>query len=75
MTKKIYWNRSTAGLKEALDEWGEVWPENCLHVHDVLRRRCQRGMVQLDIAFSEKFQLEYKNSEPYYPTYDSPREL
>ena len=68
------WEVATAGLKEALDEWGEEYkinegdgafygPKIDLHVHDALDRRWQCGTVQLDMALPEKFELEYKNHE------------
>ncbi len=67
------WEVATAGLKEALDEWGEEYkinegdgafygPKIDLHVHDALGRRWQCGTVQLDMALPEKFQLEYKDN-------------
>lgn len=68
------WEVATAGLKEALDEWGEEYkinegdgafygPKIDLHVHDALDRRWQCGTVQLDMALPEKFKLEYKDSD------------
>ena len=68
------WEVATAGLKEALDEWGEEYkinegdgafygPKIDLHVHDALGRRWQCGTVQLDMALPEKFKLEYKDSD------------
>lgn len=68
------WEVATAGLKEALDEWGEEYkinegdgafygPKVDLHVHDALGRRWQCGTVQLDMALPERFELEYKDSD------------
>ena len=67
------WEVTTAGLKEALDEWGSEYkinlgdgafygPKIDLHVHDALARRWQCGTIQLDMSLPEKFNLEYKNS-------------
>jgi threonyl-tRNA synthetase len=68
------WEIATAGLKEALDEWGEEYkinegdgafygPKIDLHVHDALGRRWQCGTVQLDMALPERFELEYKDHD------------
>lgn len=68
------WDIATAGLKEALDEWGEAYkinegdgafygPKIDLHVHDALGRHWQCGTVQLDMALPERFELEYKNRD------------
>lgn len=68
------WDIATAGLKEALDEWGEEYkinegdgafygPKIDLHVHDALGRRWQCGTVQLDMALPERFELEYKDRD------------
>lgn len=68
------WEIATAGLKEALDEWGSPYkinegdgafygPKIDLHVHDALGRRWQCGTVQLDMSLPEKFELEYKDSD------------
>ncbi len=68
------WKVTTAGLKEALDEWGEPYkinegdgafygPKIDLHVHDALGRRWQCGTIQLDMSLPEKFELEYKDSD------------
>ncbi|MEM8727478.1 MAG: threonine--tRNA ligase [Chlamydiota bacterium] len=68
------WEVATAGLKRALDEWGETYrinegdgafygPKIDLHVHDALGRRWQCGTVQLDMTLPEKFRLEYKDSD------------
>jgi threonyl-tRNA synthetase len=68
------WEIATAGLKEALDEWGEEYkinegdgafygPKIDLHVHDALGRRWQCGTVQLDMALPQRFELEYKDRD------------
>lgn len=68
------WEVATAGLKEALDDWGSPYkinegdgafygPKIDLHVHDALGRRWQCGTVQLDMSLPEKFKLEYKDSD------------
>ncbi|MCB1082107.1 MAG: threonine--tRNA ligase [Chlamydiia bacterium] len=68
------WEIATAGLKEALDEWGESYkinegdgafygPKIDLHVHDALGRRWQCGTVQLDMSLPERFELEYKDRD------------
>lgn len=68
------WEVATAGLKEALDTYGQPYKINAgdgafygpkidLHVHDAIGRRWQCGTVQLDMALPEKFQLEYKDSD------------
>lgn len=68
------WEVTTAGLKEALDEWGSDYkinegdgafygPKIDLHVHDALGRQWQCGTIQLDMSLPEKFDLEYKDSD------------
>jgi len=68
------WEIGTAGLKEALDAYGEPYkinegdgafygPKIDLHVHDTIGRRWQCGTIQLDMALPEKFELEYKDSD------------
>ena len=68
------WKVTTAGLQEALDEWGFDYkinegdgafygPKIDLHVHDALGRRWQCGTIQLDMSLPEKFALEYKDSD------------
>ena len=68
------WEVATAGLKEALDEYGEPYkinegdgafygPKIDLHVYDAIGRQWQCGTVQLDMALPEKFELEYKDSD------------
>ncbi|MCB1106806.1 MAG: threonine--tRNA ligase [Chlamydiia bacterium] len=66
------WEVTTAGLKEALDEWGSPYkinkgdgafygPKIDLHVHDALGRQWQCGTIQLDMSLPEKFALTYKD--------------
>ena len=68
------WKVTTAGLQEALDEWGSDYkinegdgafygPKIDLHVHDAIGRRWQCGTIQLDMSLPEKFKLEYKDSD------------
>lgn len=68
------WEVATAGLKDALDEWGEPYrinegdgafygPKIDIHIKDALGRSWQCGTVQLDMALPEKFQLEYMDSD------------
>lgn len=68
------WEIATAGLKEALDEWGQPYrlnegdgafygPKIDVHVFDALGRSWQCGTIQLDMALPEKFELEYKDSD------------
>jgi threonyl-tRNA synthetase len=65
------WEIATAGLNDALDEYGQPYkinegdgafygPKIDLHVHDAIGRQWQCGTVQLDMALPEKFDLEYK---------------
>jgi len=71
------WKVTTAGLQEALDEWGSNYkinegdgafygPKIDLHVHDAIGRRWQCGTIQLDMSLPEKFKLEYKDSDGEY---------
>lgn len=71
------WKMTTAGLQEALDEWGSDYkinegdgafygPKIDLHVHDAIGRRWQCGTIQLDMSLPEKFKLEYKDSDGNY---------
>ena len=71
------WKMTTAGLQEALDEWGSDYkinegdgafygPKIDLHVHDAIGRRWQCGTIQLDMSLPEKFKLEYKDSDGEY---------
>ena len=68
------WKITTAGLQEALDEWGADYkinegdgafygPKIDLHVHDALKRQWQCGTIQLDMSLPEKFDLHYKDSD------------
>jgi threonyl-tRNA synthetase len=68
------WEIATAGLKDALDEWGQPYrvnegdgafygPKIDIHIKDALGRSWQCGTVQLDMALPEKFQLEYMDSD------------
>ncbi|HEY5259638.1 MAG TPA: threonine--tRNA ligase, partial [Rhabdochlamydiaceae bacterium] len=60
------WAIATAGLKDALEEWGQPFrinegdgafygPKIDIHVQDALGRSWQCGTVQLDMALPEKF--------------------
>jgi len=68
------WENATAGLKDALDEWGQPYrvnegdgafygPKIDIHIKDALGRSWQCGTVQLDMALPEKFELEYMDSD------------
>jgi threonyl-tRNA synthetase len=68
------WEIATAGLKDALDAWGQPYrinegdgafygPKIDIHIKDTLGRSWQCGTVQLDMALPEKFQLEYMDSD------------
>ena len=68
------WEIATAGLKDALDTWGQPYrinagdgafygPKIDIHIKDTLGRSWQCGTVQLDMALPEKFQLEYMDSD------------
>lgn len=68
------WEVATAGLKDALDAWGQPYrinegdgafygPKIDIHIKDTLGRSWQCGTVQLDMALPEKFQLEYMDSD------------
>lgn len=68
------WEVATAGLKDALDDWGQPYrinagdgafygPKIDIHIRDTLGRSWQCGTVQLDMALPEKFQLEYMDSD------------
>ncbi|MBI2811590.1 MAG: threonine--tRNA ligase [Candidatus Melainabacteria bacterium] len=68
------WEVATAGLKDALDSWGQPYrinagdgafygPKIDIHIRDALGRSWQLGTVQLDMALPEKFQLEYMDSD------------
>jgi threonyl-tRNA synthetase len=68
------WETATAGLKDALDAWGQPYrinegdgafygPKIDIHIKDTLGRSWQCGTVQLDMALPEKFQLEYTDSD------------
>lgn len=68
------WEIATAGLKDALDEWGMPYrinegdgafygPKIDIHIKDALGRSWQCGTIQLDMALPEKFKLEYMDSD------------
>ncbi len=68
------WEVATAGLKDALDAWGQPYrinegdgafygPKIDIHIKDALGRSWQCGTIQLDMALPEKFQLEYMDSD------------
>jgi threonyl-tRNA synthetase len=68
------WAIATAGLKDALDAWGQPYrinegdgafygPKIDIHIKDTLGRSWQCCTVQLDMALPEKFQLEYMDSD------------
>lgn len=68
------WEVATAGLKDALDSWGQPYrinegdgafygPKIDIHIKDVLGRSWQCGTIQLDMALPEKFELEYMDSD------------
>lgn len=68
------WKVATAGLKDALDAWGQPYrinegdgafygPKIDIHIKDALGRSWQCGTIQLDMALPEKFALEYMDSD------------
>jgi len=68
------WFIATAGLKDALDEYGQEYkinegdgafygPKIDIHIRDALGRSWQCGTVQLDMSLPEKFELEYMDSD------------
>lgn len=68
------WEVATAGLKDALDAWGQPYrinagdgafygPKIDIHIQDALGRSWQCGTVQLDMSLPEKFKLEYTDSD------------
>jgi threonyl-tRNA synthetase len=68
------WEVATAGLKDALDAWGQPYrinegdgafygPKIDIHIKDILGRSWQCGTIQLDMALPEKFQLEYMDND------------
>lgn len=68
------WAIATAGLKDALDTWGQPYrinegdgafygPKIDIHIKDALGRSWQCGTIQLDMALPEKFSLEYMDSD------------
>jgi len=67
------WETATAKLRCALDRCGKPYtinegdgafygPKIDMHIYDALGRKWQCGTIQLDMAFPEKFGLEYKDS-------------
>jgi len=68
------WEVATAGLKDALDAWGQPYrinagdgafygPKIDIHIQDALNRSWQCGTIQLDMALPEKFALDYMDSD------------
>jgi threonyl-tRNA synthetase len=68
------WAVATAGLKDALDTWGEPYkinegdgafygPKIDIHIRDTLGRSWQCGTIQLDMSLPEKFALEYMDKD------------
>ncbi len=68
------WKVATAGLKDALEEWGEPFrtnegdgafygPKIDIHIRDAIGRSWQCGTVQLDMSLPEKFKLEYMDND------------
>ncbi len=68
------WEKTTNGLRCALEEWGAPYkinegdgafygPKIDLHVKDVLGRSWQCGTIQLDMALPERFELEYNSGD------------
>jgi len=68
------WALTTAGLKDALDAWGQPYrinegdgafygPKIDIHIRDALGRSWQCGTIQLDSSLPEKFSLEYMDSD------------
>lgn len=68
------WATATAGLKDALDEWGEPYrvnegdgafygPKIDIHIRDALGRSWQCGTIQLDMALPEQFKLEFTSND------------
>lgn len=68
------WEVATAGLKNALDAWGQPYrinegdgafygPKIDIHIRDALGRSWQCGTIQLDMSLPEKFELEYMDSD------------
>lgn len=68
------WEMTTAGLKEALDEWGKPYqinegdgafygPKIDIHIQDCLKRSWQCGTIQLDMSLPERFDLVYMDKD------------
>jgi threonyl-tRNA synthetase len=68
------WEIATAGLKDALEQWGQPFKINAgdgafygpkidIHMQDALGRSWQCGTIQLDMALPEKFELEYMDKD------------
>jgi len=68
------WEVATAGLKDALEEWGQPFrinegdgafygPKIDIHMRDALGRSWQCGTIQLDMALPEKFELDYMDKD------------
>lgn len=74
------WELTTAGLKAALDTYGQDYkinegdgafygPKIDVHIKDALGRTWQCGTIQLDMSLPERFNLSYidKNNEKQRP--------
>ena len=74
------WECTTAGLREALDSYGDEYrinegdgafygPKIDVHIKDALNRTWQCGTIQLDMSQPERFDLAYidKNNERRRP--------
>ncbi len=68
------WEEATAGLKNALDDYGQEYfinegdgafygPKIDIHIKDALGRTWQCGTVQLDMSLPERFDLTYKGAD------------
>ena len=68
------WAEATAGLKNALDKYGQEYiinegdgafygPKIDIHIKDALGRTWQCGTVQLDMALPQRFDLTYKGTD------------
>ncbi len=68
------WEIATKGLQNALDDWGHSYrinegdgafygPKIDIHIRDALGRFWQCGTIQLDMSLTEKFDLEYVDSD------------
>ncbi len=68
------WEVATAGLKDALDEWGAPYtinegdgafygPKIDIHILDSLERSWQCGTIQLDMSLPQKFDLHFTDHD------------